>query len=262
MKKESIDSRNFGKVKPMFDLRSISKSFGSLKALDQLDLQLKPKIITGLIGPNGSGKTTLINIMTGIYAPDSGSIYFHQQNLTGESAECFAQKGIARTFQNIRLFKRMTVMENIMASLVTKEKNKRNNLFSNPFTRNKFSLNKAHEVLEIMNLKDQRNLFAEELPLPLRRKLEIARALVAEPEVILLDEPAGGMTPSETFEMAELINLHVAPGRTIVLIEHKMDLISKICNHLVVLNHGEKIVEGETHEVLSHKKVLEAYIGI
>lgn len=246
----------------MFNLNSICKSFGNLMALNKLDLKVAENSITGLIGTNGSGKTTLINIMTGIYTPDSGSIFFNQQNITGKPTEEFAHKKITRTFQNVRLFKDMTVLENILAALVSKDIKKTSSWVFKSLTKNKLNLHKAIEVLEIMNLKEHRHLFTKELSLSMMRKLEIARALAVDPLAILMDEPAGGMTSAETSEILEIINNYVAPGRTIILIEHKMDLISKICNELVVLNNGKIIIQGETQKILSNKNVLDTYIGI
>ena len=245
----------------MVKLNKIVKSFGRLRALDGVDLDLSKGTVTGLIGPNGSGKTTLVNIMTGIYAADSGEVIIKGKDLSRASAESIAGLGVARTFQNIRIFKRMTVLENVVAALLAGEKWGVAKLLSPAMSVKDPKLGKACEALETLGLQDKQKLLAEDLPLPLRRRLEIARALARDPELILLDEPAGGMTPSETAELADLISQRVAPGRTCVVIEHKMDLISEICSHLVVLQHGEKIAEGEPGPVLGLSRVVEAYLG-
>ena len=245
----------------MVKLNKIVKSFGRLRALDGVDLDLSKGAVTGLIGPNGSGKTTLVNIMTGIYTADSGEVIIKGKDLSRASAESIAGLGVARTFQNIRIFKRMTVLENVVAALLAGKKWGVAKLLSSAMSVKDPKLGKACQALETLGLQDKQKLLAEDLPLPLRRRLEIARALARDPEMILLDEPAGGMTPSETAELADLISQRVAPGRTCVVIEHKMDLISEICSHLVVLHHGEKIAEGEPGPVLGLSRVVEAYLG-
>ena len=245
----------------MLELRSVSKVFGELSALHQIDLSIPPGKVSGLIGPNGSGKTTLVNIITGIYAPDSGQILFNNVDIVGSTADQIAQFGVARTFQNIRLFSRMTVLENVLAALISINTAPWQTLLGFAKSGHDPRLNMAHKALETVELLNEASVVAGELPLPLRRRLEIARAFVRNPKLLLLDEPAGGMTPTETATIATLIRERIAPSRTCIVIEHKMDLISNVCQHLCVLNHGEKIAEGSPDSVLEQPEVIEAYLG-
>ena len=245
----------------MLELRSVSKVFGELSALHQIDLSIPPGKVSGLIGPNGSGKTTLVNIITGIYAPDSGQILFNNVDIVGSTADQINQFGVARTFQNIRIFSRMTVLENVLAALISLNNTSWQTLLGSAKSGHDPRLNMAHKALETVELLNEAGVVAGELPLPLRRRLEIARAFVRDPELLVLDEPAGGMTPTETANVATLIRERIAPSRTCIVIEHKMDLISDVCQHLCVLNHGEKIAEGSPDSVLEQPEVIEAYLG-
>ena len=245
----------------MLELQAVSKNFGELQALHGIDLHFRRGTVSGLIGPNGSGKTTLVNIITGIYPPDSGRVLLDGKDVSRYSADQITRLGVSRSFQNIRIFNRMSVLENVIAAFIGHDKSGLTTLLGPAKHAGDPSVMAARQALETVGLLDQSNLSASELPLPLRRRLEIGRALACDPKVLVLDEPAGGMTPVETASISELIRSRIAPGRTCVVIEHKMDLISHVCDHLCVLNHGEKIAEGDPRSVVSQPEVIEAYLG-
>ena len=245
----------------MLELQAVSKNFGELQALHGIDLHFRRGTVSGLIGPNGSGKTTLVNIITGIYPPDSGRVLLDGKDVSRYSADQITRLGVSRSFQNIRIFNRMSVLENVIAAFIGHDKSGLTTLLGPAKHAGDPSVMAARQALETVGLLDQSNLSASELPLPLRRRLEIGRALACDPKVLVLDEPAGGMTPAETASISELIRSRIAPGRTCVVIEHKMDLISHVCEYLCVLNHGEKIAEGDPSSVVSQPEVIEAYLG-
>ena len=245
----------------MLELQAVGKTFGELQALHGIDLHVRRGTVSGLIGPNGSGKTTLVNIITGVYAPDSGRVFLDGKNVSRASADQITRLGVSRSFQNIRIFNRMSVLENVIAALIGHHKPGLATLLGRAKRIGDPRVTAARRALETVGLLEQGDLFANELPLPLRRRLEIARALACDPKFLVLDEPAGGMTPAETASISELIRSRIAPGRTCVVIEHKMDLISHVCEHLCVLNHGEKIAEGDPRSVVNQPEVIEAYLG-
>ncbi len=245
----------------MLELQAVSKNFGELQALHGIDLHFRRGTVSGLIGPNGSGKTTLVNIITGIYPPDSGRVLLDGKDVSRNSADQITRLGVSRSFQNIRIFNRMSVLENVIAAFIGHDRSGLRALLGRAKHAGDPSVMAAYQALETVGLLEQSNLSASELPLPLRRRLEIGRALACDPKVLVLDEPAGGMTPAETASISELIRSRIAPGRTCVVIEHKMDLISHVCEYLCVLNHGEKIAEGDPRSVVSQPEVIEAYLG-
>ena len=245
----------------MLEIEHVSRSFGGVKALAKLDLSLDPGIVLGLIGPNGSGKTTLFNVLSGVYPADSGTIFLRCKNITNSMPQEIIRFGIARTFQNLRLYKRMTVFDNVWIAQHSLPDVTLRELILASRKKEKSRRQQVQHLLEVTGLIDHSEQLAGGLPLPQQRRLELARALVRSPDLLLLDEPAGGMTPAETEEMGELIRETAAPGRTCIIFEHKMGLLSGLCQRLCVLNFGEKIAEGEPREVFEHPDVLEAYLG-
>ena len=245
----------------MLALSGIEKRFGALAALAEIDLEVARGEVLGIIGPNGSGKTTLLNAVTGVYAPSAGRISFQGTDITGWKGHRIARLGIARTFQNIRLFPAMTVFQNVWAAQHGRVSGGLLGLLRSRPARARGDEERVEEVLEQVGLLEDREVLARHLPLPARRRLEIARALAVDSPLVLLDEPAGGMTPAETADMARLIREVVAPGRTCVVIEHKMALIAGVCTRLCVLDFGRKIAQGLPEDVLADARVREVYLG-
>ena len=245
----------------MLALSGIEKRFGALAALGGIDLEVASGEVLGIIGPNGSGKTTLLNTVTGVYPPSAGRISFRGTDVTGWKGHRIARLGVARTFQNIRLFPTMSVFQNVWAAQHGRVSGGLLALLRSRPTRGRDDTSRVEKVLEQTGLLRDREVLARHLPLPARRRLEVARALAVDAELVLLDEPAGGMTPAETADMARLIREVVAPERTCVVIEHKMALIAGVCTRLCVLDFGRKIAEGLPHEVLGRAKVREVYLG-
>ena len=245
----------------MLALSGVEKRFGALAALAEIDLEVARGEVLGIIGPNGSGKTTLLNAVTGVYAPSAGRISFRGTDITGWKGHRIARLGIARTFQNIRLFPAMTVFQNVWAAQHGRVSGGLLGLLRSRPVRARGDEERVEEVLEQVGLLEDREVLARHLPLPARRRLEIARALAVDAPLVLLDEPAGGMTPAETADMARLIREVVAPGRTCVVIEHKMALIAGVCTRLCVLDFGRKIAQGLPDDVLADARVREVYLG-
>ena len=245
----------------MLTLQGLEKRFGALAALSGIDLEVPAGEILGIIGPNGSGKTTLLNAVTGVYPPSAGRIAFGGADITGWKGHRIARLGLARTFQNIRLFPTMSVFQNVWAAQHARTPGGLLGLLRSRPRPGGGDTMRVEEALEQVGLLASREVLARHLPLPARRRLEIARALVVDARLVLLDEPAGGMTPAETADMARVIREVVAPGRTCVVIEHKMALITGVCTRLCVLDFGRKIAEGHPDEVLDRAEVREVYLG-
>ena len=246
-------------------MKNIGISFGGLKAVDNFSLELQENELSGLIGPNGAGKTTIFNLLTGVYRPDNGSIRLDGKELTGKSIIEINQAGIARTFQNIRLFSNLSVLDNVKAGLHNHHSYSTfEGIFRLPRYRaqEKEMNRRAEELLSVFHLEQMAEVKAKNLPYGSQRKLEIARALATEPKLLLLDEPAAGMNPNETAELMETIQLvRKRFHMTILLIEHDMKLVSGICERLTVLNFGKLLKQGDTQEVLHDPEVVKAYLG-
>lgn len=251
----------------VLETEQLGISFGGLKAVQNINLKIKKNEIYGLIGPNGAGKTTVFNMITGVYLPTTGTFSLNGEKLTGLSQESINHKGIARTFQNIRLFNNMTVVRNVMVGLHNQPEYKCGfftSVFRLPrhFRVEKAMRDKAKELLDIFGLLEERNNLACSLPYGKQRKLEIARALATNPKLLLLDEPAAGMNPQETAELMDTIRfVRDRFDMTILLIEHDMSLVSNICERLTVLNFGTVLAEGDTADVLKNPEVIRAYLG-
>ena len=249
----------------MLDVKNLSIAFGGLKAVDDFSITIEKGQLYGLIGPNGAGKTTIFNLLTGVYKPDGGRILLDGKDITGHKAIQINQAGIARTFQNIRLFKELSVLDNVKVGLHNHHKySTLSGILRLPsyYKVEKVMDERAMELLKVFDLDKEFDYKASNLPYGKQRKLEIARALATEPKLLLLDEPAAGMNPNETAELMKTIRFvrdHF--DMTVLLIEHDMKLVSGICERLTVLNFGHMLAEGPTSEVLSNPEVIKAYLG-
>ena len=251
----------------ILETRNLGISFGGLKAVQDVNLKIKKNQIYGLIGPNGAGKTTVFNLLTCVYKPTTGTFFLDGQELKGLAPHVVNHKGIARTFQNIRLFNNMSVVRNVMVGLHNLPEYKCSVLESvlrlpRHFKMEKTMRDKAKELLRIFDLEQERNSLACNLPYGKQRKLEIARALATNPKILLLDEPAAGMNPHETEDLAKTIRfIRDNFDMTILLIEHDMKFVAGLCDEITVLNFGTVLAEGDTKTVLQNPEVIRAYIG-
>ena len=250
---------------PLLSVKKLTKNFDGLCANSNINMEINEGELVGLIGPNGAGKTTVFNLLTGVYKPTEGIIKLDGQDITGKSIIDINKAGIARTFQNIRLFKDMTVLDNVKAGLHNHYKySTLTGILRLPkYFKVEAEMNKkAMELLKVFGLEDEADYLASNLPYGKQRKLEIARALATEPKLLLLDEPAAGMNPNETKELMDTIRfVRDEFDMTILLIEHDMKLVSGICEKLTVLNFGQVLASGNTSDVLNNPQVIKAYLG-
>ena len=251
----------------VLETRNLGISFGGLKAAQNVELKIAKNQIYGLIGPNGAGKTTIFNLLTGVYQPTEGAFYLNGEDLTGLAQDKINHKGIARTFQNIRLFNNMSVVRNVMVGLSNQPEYKCNlfeSIFRLPkhFKVERAMRERAKELLRIFDLEEERNNLACNLPYGKQRKLEIARALATNPKLLLLDEPAAGMNPHETEDLLKTIRfIRDHFDMTILLIEHDMKFVAGLCDEVTVLNFGTVLAAGDTKTALNNPEVIKAYIG-
>ena len=249
----------------ILEVKNLSISFGGLRAVDEFNVKIEKGQLYGLIGPNGAGKTTVFNLLTGVYKPTSGAVILDGENITGKSTIEINKCGIARTFQNIRLFKNLSVLDNVKAGVHNLNKySTLEGILRLPkyFKTEKKMDEKAMELLKVFGLEDEASTLADNLPYGKQRKLEIARALATNPKLLLLDEPAAGMNPSETQELMDTIRfVRDKFDMTVLLIEHDMKLVSGICEEVSVLNFGQELAQGKTSNVLNNPEVIKAYLG-
>lgn len=249
----------------LLEVKNLGISFGGLRAVDEFNINIEKGELYGLIGPNGAGKTTVFNLLTGVYQPTDGSIFLDGENIVGKKSAQINNSGIARTFQNIRLFKKLTVLDNVKVGL-------HNQIvygagagilrLKSYFTSETKMNERAMELLAVFDLDKEADYLASNLPYGKQRKLEIARALATNPKLLLLDEPAAGMNPNETAELMDTIHLiREKFGITILLIEHDMKLVTGICERITVLNFGTELASGKPDVVLNDPRVITAYLG-
>ncbi len=250
---------------PVLKTNNLGISFGGLKAVSEFNIEIFEGELVGLIGPNGAGKTTVFNLLTGVYQPTEGEFFLCGERMNGKRINQVVESGIARTFQNIRLFKSMSVIDNVKVALIKKYKYSFWDAIFRTHAYWKYESQLEEEaiaLLEIFHLKDKKDYISSNLPYGQQRKLEIARALATGMKLLLLDEPAAGMNPTETAELLECIKIiRERFGISILLIEHDMSLVMNICEKITVIDYGQTIASGYPSEIISNKRVIAAYLG-
>jgi branched-chain amino acid transport system ATP-binding protein len=247
----ATQNRNRGETMKILEARDLHKHFGGLAATSGVDVDVEAGEILGLIGPNGAGKTTLFNLLSGALVPNAGSIHYKGQDITGMKPHKIARMGVARTFQSVKVFSHMTVLENVLLG----------NLFGAGQSMSSSTVKRAREILDFVGLSQMERLNAIDLTLANQKRLEVARAMATSPDLLLLDEVMAGLTPTEVSEAMELVRKIRDAGITVVMIEHVMKAIMTICDRIFVLHYGEKIAEGTPEEIVANKKVIEIYLG-
>jgi len=251
-------------VDSILQLETVHKNFGGIKAIDGLDIQVEKNRIVGLIGPNGSGKTTVLNVVTGVYNPEQGQVRFNNEEIQGLKPHEVCRKGISRTFQNIRMIASQTVFSNVhLGAHVKTHCNLGDAVFRSPRYKNELNeqTEKINEILDFIGLYDIKDEWIKNVPYGKRKVLEIGRALMAEPQLLLLDEPAAGLNSQEKRNLMELVNKIHDRGITILLIEHAMEFVEGLTHKTIVINYGKKIAEGSYSEIKNDPEVITAYLG-
>lgn len=253
-----------GTVENIMELKHVTKRFSGLVAVNDFSMEIKPNTVHALIGPNGAGKTTCMNLISGVITPTEGEIYFKGTKLNGKPVYQIARLGIGRTFQNIKLFPTLTVLENVMVGMHAQTKIGLTRFlvdFVGVAKEEKFMREKAEEMLNFVGMYNERNEMVKNLPYGRQKVLEVARTMVANPELILLDEPAAGLNPAERVYFLNLLDKIRELGKTLVLIEHNMDVVMSISDMITVLSFGSKIAEGTAKEIQNDDNVIAAYLG-
>ncbi len=251
-------------MEPLLTVDAISMIFGGLRAVDSLSMNVMLGEIHSLIGPNGAGKTTVLNVISGFYKPTEGKVLFDNKLIQGSNSSTISRAGLARTFQNVRLFKELTVLENVQIGMYALVKEGIiGTVFHTPYFRkvNKASVEECMALLEMVGLKDKASLRARNMSYGQQKVLEIARALAQKPKLLLLDEPAAGLNDTETFELIKLVRQLQGKGITVLLIEHNMRLVMNLSDRITVLNFGKKIAEGNPDVIQNNEEVIQAYLG-